>query len=84
MGCATRKMGGTCSRGQTFALLRIDISGPHNVTANGNKYILVILDYFTKCVEAYPMRNLEVRTVAEILIQEFNSRMGIPMIIHSN
>ena len=91
--CAARKMGGARKQraslrkhvtGEPFARVGIDISGPYNVTADGNKYILVVSDYFTKWVEAYPMRNMEAETVAEIFVTQWVSRMGVPMIIHSD
>ena len=50
----------------------------------GNKYILIAADYFTKWVEAYPLVNQEAVTVAEVLIQEFISRFGVPLILHSD
>ena len=56
----------------------MDILGPLPETERGNKYILVIGDYFTKWKEAYPMRNMEATTVVHILVQEFISRFGVP------
>ena len=91
--CAARKMGGAKRHraslkktitGEPFARIGIDISGPYNPTDNGNRYILVISDYFTKWVEAYPMTNMEASTVAEILVTKFIARVGVPMIIHSD
>ena len=91
--CAARKMLGarrhnahlkTHVVGEPFSRIGIDIAGPYNTTAEGNKYILVISDYFTKWVEAYPMPNMEATTVAEILVTQFISRLGVPMIIHSD
>jgi len=91
--CAARKCRGAKTQraalrktvtGEPFARVGIDISGPYNPTPEGNKYILVISDYFTKWVEAYPMKNMEAHTVAEIVVTQFISRMGVPMIIHSD
>ena len=45
----------------------------------GNKYILIAADYFTKWVETYPLVNQEAVTVAEVLIREFISRFGVPL-----
>ena len=42
----------------------IDVLGPPPITETGNKYILIVTDYFTKWVEAYPMPNQETTTVA--------------------
>ena len=41
-----------------------DILGELPETENGNKYILVVPDYFTKWTEAFPMPNMEAATVA--------------------
>ena len=91
--CAARKSGSAKKHraslrknitGEPFARIGIDISGPYNPTQDGNKYLLVVSDYFTKWVEAYPMRDMEAKTVAEVLVTEFISRMGVPMVIHSD
>ena len=62
----------------------IDVLGPLPITENGNKYILIVADYFTKWVEAYPMPNQEATTVAELLVREFICRFGVPLLIHSD
>ena len=50
--------------------IALDILGELPVTENGNKYILVISDYFTKWTESFPMPNMEARTCAKILVEE--------------
>ena len=64
--------------------LAIDVLGPLPLSSRGNKYILIAADYFTKWVEAYPLANQEAVTVAEVLIREFVSRFGVPLILHSD
>ena len=43
--------------------------GPLPMTNYGN-YILVVTDYFTYCVEAYSLPNMEATTVAQALVTE--------------
>jgi hypothetical protein len=49
-----------------------------------NKYLLVVSDYFTRWVEAYPLPNSEAITVAQVFIEEFISRYGLPRQIHTD
>ncbi|MES9884702.1 MAG: RNase H-like domain-containing protein [Sedimenticola sp.] len=51
---------------------------------NGNRYIIVVCDYFTKWTEAYPVKDHTAITVADKLITEFISRFGVPDEIHSD
>ena len=44
--------------------IAMNILGPLPETEEGNKYILVLGDYFTKWKEAYPLPNMEAMTVA--------------------
>ena len=62
----------------------MDILGPLPVTARENKYVLVVGDYFTKWVEAYPMPNMEAKTVAELFVNQFIARFGVPDILHTD
>ena len=59
--------------GSPMERIAIDVLGPLPITETGNKYILIVADYFTKWVEAYPMPNQEATTVAELLVREFVS-----------
>ena len=54
------------------------------MTEEGNKYIVVIADYYTKWTDSYPMPNMEASTLADIMVKEFISRYGIPLKINSD
>ena len=62
----------------------MDILGPLPMTQAGNKYILVIGDYFTKWTEAFPMPNMEAQTVAHIFVNQFVCRFGSPQYLHTD
>ena len=64
--------------------IALDIMGPLPTTDNGNKYVLVIADYFTKFVEAYAIPNEKAETVSQKLVDEFICRYGIPEEIHTD
>lgn len=64
--------------------LAVDILGPLPLTERGNKYILMVGDYFTKWMEAFPKPNQEAETVAGILVKEYVCRYGVPLILHSD
>ena len=70
--------------GAPLERVAMDICGPFPRSRKGNKYILVIADYFTKFVEAYPMRNMEASTVADFFVKEFVFRYGVPRQIHTD
>eukprot|EP00731_Ephydatia_muelleri_P003764 Em0001g3764a len=64
--------------------IAMDIVGPLPVTERGNRYILVVGDYFTRWKEEYPMKDMEAQTVACILVNEFICRSGVPDTIHTD
>ena len=53
------------------------------ISTNGNKYLLVIQDYFTKWATAIPVPNQSAATITSALINLF-SQMGIPDAVHSD
>ena len=64
--------------------IAIDVLGPLPLTELGNKYVVVIADYFTKWVEALPIPDQEARTIADVLVKEVICRFGVPQLIHSD
>ena len=53
--------------GYPLQLVAIDILGPLPESTTGNSYILVVGDYFTRWMEAYPIPNQDVITVVKSL-----------------
>ena len=55
---------------QVWYQIGIDLVGPLATTPRGNKYILTIINYFSKWAEAYPNRDKSANSVAESLYDE--------------
>lgn len=70
--------------GYPLERIATDILGELPQTANGNKYILVVADYFTKWTEAFALPNIEAKTVAAKIVEEFIVRLGVPEVMHSD
>ena len=60
-----------------FEMVGLDAVGPLPVTLEGNKYILVMSDYFSRWVEGYAVKNISTETVAATL-EKFISTHGVP------
>ena len=58
--------------------------GPLPKTGRGNKYIIVVIDYFTKWPEAFVLPDQTATTVARVLINDIFARYGMPYILHSD
>ena len=56
-----------------------DILGQFPQSESGNRYVLIVGDYFTRCIEAYAIPELSVKTVAQKLVYKFFSRFGTPL-----
>ncbi|KAL5970240.1 Transposon Ty3-I Gag-Pol polyprotein [Taenia solium] len=62
----------------------IDTMGPLPLTKRGNRYILVVIDYFTKVAEAEAMKSQDVDTVASTFFNCWICQHGVSESIHSD
>ncbi|KAI8511935.1 hypothetical protein Bbelb_110350 [Branchiostoma belcheri] len=51
---------------------------------HGHRYCLVVQDFFTKYVNAYPLKRQDAATVANVLFTDFIREHGIPTSLHSD
>jgi hypothetical protein len=70
--------------GSPMERVAIDVLGPLPKTDAGNQYVLIAQDYFTKWPEAFAIPDQRAETVAEVLVNQFFSRFGIPVELHSD
>jgi hypothetical protein len=47
--------------GAPFERIATDIAGPYPLTEKGNRYILVVADYFSKLTEIYPIQDILIK-----------------------
>ncbi|VDI24463.1 Hypothetical predicted protein [Mytilus galloprovincialis] len=90
--CNSRKQSPTRSRsrmkrynvGVPLERVAMYLVGPFPLSYRGNKYALVVSDYFTKWAEGYPLPDMEAHTVVDSFIKNFICRFGIPRQIHTD
>ena len=70
--------------GQPLERIAIDLQGPYPPSDKGNKYILVVGDYFTKWTHAIPLKTQESSYIARKLVNKVISIWGSPMELFSD
>lgn len=70
--------------GGRFERIAADLAGPIPKSGNGNRYILVVADYFSKYTEIYPLPNMEAETIADAVFRGWIKRYGCPYEIHTD
>ena len=73
-----------CSAGYPMQLVAMDIVGLFPESVTGSQYILMVSDYFTKCVKTYAIPNQEAPTIAKVLVNEFFCWFGPQRQLHSD
>lgn len=69
--------------GRPFEMLAMDfLELPQ--TPRGNRYVLVVADYFTRWIEAFAVPDQKRETVARTLIDGVFTRHGFPLLLHSD
>uniref|UniRef100_A0A674CB77 Integrase catalytic domain-containing protein n=1 Tax=Salmo trutta TaxID=8032 RepID=A0A674CB77_SALTR len=67
-----------------WEMLGVDLMGPFPRSSNQNVYMLVFVDYYSKWVELFALRQATARTVSNILTKEILTRWGVPDYILSD
>ena len=68
---------------QPFQQLNIDFKGPLPCSANGNRYLLTLIDEYSRFPFAFPCRDMTSQTVIKCFNQLF-SLFGMPDYIHND
>ena len=89
--CAQSKNGPRCRAAlqqvpvrRKMERIALDVLGELPTTDNGNKYILVATDYYTKWTHAMAMPDQTAITIADVFVREFIAVFGVPAMIHSD
>jgi transposase InsO family protein len=74
----------TAPVGNPLDRVAMDILGPLPLSDNGNRYVIVIMDYFTKWAEAVAIPDQTAITVARAFVTQFVCRLGVPYKVHTD
>ena len=70
--------------GFPFERIAIHIVGPLPKTQRNNRYMLVVINYYTRLPERFALKHQDAHSVALRLISEIISRYGAPYLIHTD
>ena len=86
--CQMTKAGGNkatkSNKGRPWQKVAVDLVGPLPETARGNKWILVVLDHFSRWQDALPLPEATAPVVATALDERIYSYLGLPEQLHSD
>jgi transposase InsO family protein len=75
---------GTYHAGAPMERVHIDMLGPFTESYNRNRYILMVVDQFTKWVQCFPVPDQSTEVVCQNLIERCFSNLGMPLQIHTD
>jgi transposase InsO family protein len=70
--------------GEPFEKIAIDISGPFHHSKHSHRYIMAVIDYFSKFLVLIPLRRIDTETIARKLIHHWITIFGVPLRIHTD
>ena len=70
--------------GYPMERIGLDICGPFPVSKKGHRYLMVVSCYFTKWIDAIPLKSQEAQYVATKLVNRFISIYGVPLQLHTD
>ena len=70
--------------GYPFERVYMDMIGPLPLTARGNRYILTMIDGYSKWAEAIPSPSVSATVTARLIVNGWIAQHGAPTILHSD
>jgi transposase InsO family protein len=70
--------------GAPLERVHLDFLGPLPKTSQGNEYVLMVVDQFTKWVECLPLPSQTAEQTAKAVVDHFFSRFGCPLQIFTD
>ena len=64
--------------------VHLDILGPFKESEQGKKYVLMIIDQFSRWLEMVPLPNQEAETIARAFFESYVVRFGVPFMVHTD
>ena len=64
--------------------VHMDILGPFLESHRGNKYVLMMVDQFTRWLELQALGMQDAATVAQAFFESYTVRFGVPFVIHTD
>ena len=75
---------GSYHTGARMEQVHLDMMGPLPESDSGNKYIMVMVDQYSKWVEIQPLQEITVETTAHTAVDHFFTKFGYPLQIHTD
>lgn len=69
---------------EPFERIAMDISGPYQPSRHGYRFILAIIDYFSKYPVLIPLKRTDAETVAKKTMKYWIAIFGTPRVIHTD
>ena len=64
--------------------VHLDILGPFRESQSGMRYVLMVIDQFTRWLELVPLPTQEAEAVAKGFFEQYVVRFGVPLAVHTD
>ena len=82
--CPRKVPMGHVNVGHHWERVAMDLLDMSVTTTRGNRYVLVMVDCFTRWTEALPLPDKTAKSVADAFFNQIVCRFGMPSVIHSD
>lgn len=69
------------SNSLAFLQVGVDILGPYPIAPKQLKFLVVVVDYFTKWIEAEPLSKITIERIVKFYWKSLASHLGVPYVI---